>query len=72
MDGEEEEDEMEENKAKKWWYFKQHNWVDHVRNASVALIWISETYLLLGEMIMRFYGCSLEIHQMKNKLISKG
>eukprot|EP00957_Ditylum_brightwellii_P050052 3794093-Ditylum_brightwellii.AAC.1 len=55
----------------KVWYFKLQKWIDHVRDASAALIWILETYVSLDKMIMRFCSHSLKTRQMKNKPIEE-
>eukprot|EP00957_Ditylum_brightwellii_P065604 4975445-Ditylum_brightwellii.AAC.1 len=68
----EEEEEAKTMSSPKVWYFKLQQWIDHVRDVSTALIWILGTYLSLNKMMMRFCGCFLETHRMKNKPIKEG
>eukprot|EP00957_Ditylum_brightwellii_P155395 11829186-Ditylum_brightwellii.AAC.1 len=45
---EEEEEEVKNTSAPKVWYFKLQKWIDHMRDASAALIWILGTYLSIN------------------------
>ena len=46
--------------------------IDHVRSVSQAMIFTLGTILSLDEMMIRFFGRSLETHRMKNKPIREG
>ena len=65
------EDEQASNK-KKVWYEKLTWIIDHVRDISKEFVFVLGTTLSLDEMMIRFYGRSLETHRMKNKPIKEG
>eukprot|EP00957_Ditylum_brightwellii_P014635 1102833-Ditylum_brightwellii.AAC.1 len=53
----------------KVWYFKLKYLIDHVRDTSMSLIWILETCLALGEMMVKFLGRSMKTYHIKDKPI---
>ena len=69
--GEEPEQEESEDEMKKRevWFEKLRPVIDHVRSVSQAMIFTLGTILSLDEMMIRFFGRSLETHCMQNKLI---
>lgn len=46
--------------------------INHLRTVSLSLIYVLGTFLSLDEMMIRFFGCSIETHRMKNKPIKEG
>ena len=57
---------------KKVWYEKLTWVIDHVRDISKEFVFVLGTTLSLDEMMIRFFGRSLETHRMKNKPIKEG
>ena len=69
---EEEELDSEEIESRELWYSKLTFFIDHVREVSYSLIHVLGTFLSLDEMMIRFFGRSVETHRMKNKPIKEG
>eukprot|EP00593_Proboscia_inermis_P000329 CAMPEP_0171296326 /NCGR_PEP_ID=MMETSP0816-20121228/4979_1 /TAXON_ID=420281 /ORGANISM="Proboscia inermis, Strain CCAP1064/1" /LENGTH=128 /DNA_ID=CAMNT_0011769667 /DNA_START=287 /DNA_END=673 /DNA_ORIENTATION=- len=46
--------------------------IDHIKTVILSLIYVLGTFLSLDEMMIRFFGRSIETHQMKNKPIKEG
>eukprot|EP00957_Ditylum_brightwellii_P176240 13419476-Ditylum_brightwellii.AAC.1 len=57
---------------KKVWYFKLKHLIDHMRGASMSLIWIFGTCLALDEMMVKCLDRSMETHRIKDKLFGEG
>ena len=54
------------------WFDKVKPLVDHFREVSFSMIFILGTLLSFDEMMIRFFGRSVETHKMKNKPITCG
>ena len=61
-----------EMKKREVWFEKLCSVIDHVRSVSQTIKFTLGTILSLDEMMIRFFGRSLETHHMKNKPIRKG
>eukprot|EP00957_Ditylum_brightwellii_P206256 15347574-Ditylum_brightwellii.AAC.1 len=66
------ESEDDDETPPKVWYFKLKYLIDHVRDASMSLIWIVGMCLALDEMMVRFLGRPMEKHCIKDKPIGEG
>ena len=71
-DPDEEDDTTQQSSSKKVWYEKLSWVIEHVRHVSQEFVYILGTILSLDEMMIRFFGRSLETHRMKNKPIKEG
>ena len=78
VDGDDEEEEMDDEEVsqqstqKKVWYNKLTWVIDHIRDVSQQFVFVLGTTLSLDEMMIRFFGRSVETHRMKNKPIKEG